>query len=91
MTNIKMYKATTAEGREVIGADVARRYFRSEHYGEIGEDTPINNVTSEFPIDVDRLAEELRVLGWGEPEISAIVACVDINYSNVIHRPEHSI
>ena len=51
----------------------------------------IKDVTAEYPIDVDRLADELMAMGWGQPEISAIKACVEYNYGNCMHYPENSI
>ena len=88
--NIKMYQAQTSGGKEIVEGGATKCELNYNHYGEVKKDT-IKDVTAEYPIDVDRLADELMALGWGQPEISAIKACVEYNYGNCMHYPENSI
>lgn len=88
--NIKMYQAQTTDGKEIVEGGAAKYELNYHHYGEVKKDT-IKDVTAEYPIDVDRLADELMDMGWGQPEISVIKACVEYNYGNCMHYPENNI
>lgn len=88
--NIKMYQAQTTNGKEIVEGSATKYELNYNHYGEVKKDT-IKDVTAEYPIDVDRLADELMAMGWGQPEISVIKACVEYNYGNYMHYPENSI
>lgn len=83
--NIKMYQAQNTNGREIVEGSATKCELNYNHYGEIRQNT-IEDVTAEYPIDVDRLADELMDMGWGQPEISVIKACVEYNYGNCIHK-----
>lgn len=83
--NIKMYQAQTTDGKELVEGSTTKCELNYNHYGEIKGST-IKDVTAEYPINVDRLADDLTLLGWGQPEISAIKACVEYNYGNCIHE-----
>lgn len=83
--NIKMYQAQNTNGREIVEGSATKCELNYNHYGEIRQNT-IKDVTAEYPIDIDRLADELMDMGWGQPEISVIKACVEYNYGNCIHE-----
>lgn len=83
--NIKMYQAQNTNGKEIVEGSATKCELNYNHYGEIRQNT-IKDVTAEYPIDVDRLADDLTLLGWGLPEISAIKACVEYNYGYCIHE-----
>lgn len=83
--NIKMYQAQNTNGKEIVEGSATKCELNYNHYGEIRQHT-IQDVTAEYPINVDRLADDLMLLGWGQPEISAIKACVEYNYGNCIHE-----
>lgn len=82
--NIKMYQAQNTNDKEIVEGNATKCELNYNHYGEIRQNT-IKDVTAEYPINVDRLADDLTLLGWGQPEISAIKACVEYNYGNCIH------
>ena len=86
--NIKMYQAQTTDGREIVEGGATKCELNYNHYGEIRQNT-IKDVTAEYPIDVDRLADELMAMG--QPEISVIKSCVEYNYGNCMHYPENGI
>lgn len=54
-----------------------------ERFGGNGEIIKLEEVTEEYPLDVEYLFDFLHKYGWGEAETHIITECVRKHYENI--------
>ena len=83
---MKMFKTYFDDGDtcfKVIRPAESKSQFYSR-FGGNGEIIKIDDVTEEFPLDPEKLLDDLRRIGYGEPEAYAISECVRKCYENLL-------
>lgn len=79
---MKLFECIVDDGKDVFKTITAAKNKKEllSVYGGNGVFEKITDVTNDYPIDVDKLSNDLLRFGWGQAEINLICALVQEHF-----------